>query len=101
MIQFNKILIEFDTKIHNCPFNVKLGTEVNPNFRNLMKMFGFFRLGLEISFAVKLVQDFKSCYKILFKLFNLITASFCFGKLVKISENVSVLQSVLLINGTE
>ena len=95
MIQFNKILIEFDTKIHNCPFNVKLGTEVNPNFRNLMKMFGFFRLGLEI------LKDFKSCYKILFKLFNLITASFCFGKLVKISENVSVLQSVLLINGTE
>ena len=45
LIQFNKISIELDTKIHNCSFDVKLGTEVNPNFRNLMKMFVFFSFG--------------------------------------------------------
>ena len=40
-------------------------------------------------------------YKISFKLFGLIVVSFGFFKLVKIPENVSVLQSFFLINNTE
>ena len=46
-------------------------------------------------------ESFESFYKFLFKLFNLITFRFCFGKLVKISENASTLQSFLLTNNTE
>ena len=46
-------------------------------------------------FLEKLAPNFQICYKVLFKLFNLIVVSFCFGKLVKIPENASAQQIVL------
>ena len=55
----------------------------------------------EISFFKILVPSFQSYMKILIKLFNLMMTDFSFGNLVKISENASGLQSVLLINKTE
>ena len=43
----------------------------------------------------------QSYYKFLFNLFNLIMFSFCFGKLVKIRDNASALQSFFLIKDIE
>ena len=45
----------------------------------------------------KLIPNCQSYRRILYKLFDLIVASFCFGKFAKISENVPALQNVLLI----
>ena len=52
--------------------------------------------GPEIPFFEKIGLKLSNCYEFLFKLFNLIMSSFCFGKLVKIPENVSDLQGYLL-----
>ena len=57
-----------------------------------------------ISFVVdkksleKLIPNYQSCYKILFKLFNLIVTCFCWV-LVKNPENVSALQSAFFYDG--
>ena len=56
---------------------------------------------LEKPFFEKLVVNYQSCYKFLFKLFNFIMASRYFGKLVKNLEHAVILQSVLLINNVE
>ena len=58
-------------------------------------MFISFALDQKYRFLEKLFPNLSSCYKILFKLFNLTMANFYFGKLVKTLESVSVLKSVL------
>ena len=45
-------------------------------------------------------ENHESCFETLSKLFNLVMASFCFDKLVKIPENASDLQNSL-VNNTE
>ena len=61
----------------------------------------FFCFLLEIPFLEKLVPHYQSCWKYLFSLFKYIISSFCFDKLVEISENTSALQSSFLITNTE
>ena len=46
-------------------------------------------------------ENHEGCFETLCKLFNLVMASFCFDKLVKIPENASDLQNVSLVNNTE
>lgn len=55
----------------------------------------FFRFTSEIFLFKKIGQKFQSCYKILFKLFNLVVGSFKCGKLLKIPKNSSALYSIL------
>ena len=43
----------------------------------------------------------KAVKKFLFDLFNFVMSTFCFDKLIKISENASALQNTLLITNTE
>lgn len=54
-------------------------------------------LGHKYFFLKKLATVVKAI-KFLFKLFNAIVASFCSGKLVKIPENVTAMQSFIFIN---
>ena len=87
---------------------MKFGNWTKSNMLNsvVLKLFYFER---KYPFRVNLVQKFKivslrrnlvqrlfHMMKILFKLFNLLVVSFCLGKLVEISENILVLQSILL-----
>ena len=46
-------------------------------------------------------ENHEGCFETLYKLFNLVMASFCFDKLVKIPENASDLQNFSLVNSTE
>ena len=81
---------KFSPKIQNGLLKVKFGIKTNSNLSNLMMMFITFVLEI-------LVPNFQSCYKILFKLFNLIVARVCFDKLVNIHENSSARNASCLI----
>ena len=67
------------SKNQNCLFMLKLGTKTNSN--ECIEFDGI-NFGLEISFLEKVVRNYSRYCKFLFKLFNLIMSSFCFGKLV-------------------
>ena len=45
-----------------------------------------------------MIKNYQYCHKFLFNLFKVIISSFCFDKLVKISENASALQNFLFDN---
>ena len=65
--------------------------------RNEMMIFIFAVFDRSTLFG-KVGPNYQIYYNFLLKLFILVISSFCFGKLIKISENASPLQIFLLIN---
>ena len=87
---------KFGPKVLTFLLKRKFGTLTNWNYRNSI-VISFFRTWTSSTIFEKGGHNYQSYYKFLFNLFGLITSSFCFGKLIKIPENVTTRQSSMLI----
>ena len=89
-------LTKFASKNQNCLFKMKFGNWTKSNTLNSTVMLKLFYLERKYPFWVNLVQKFKIVclrWNLVQKLFQIFVT---WWRLVKISENISVLQSVLL-----